>query len=78
MKWYKGSESSDGNGRDIIACYIANSELTFYRRIGISANDCSYWAYADEVDLQKDIIDNLHDSTKTVIPQYTGKRLISI
>ena len=77
MKWHKGSESSERN-RDVIACYIDGPILTFYRRIGILSDICAYWTYADEVDLQKDIIDSIHDSTKTTLPQYTGKRLISI
>ena len=79
MKWYKWTKASE-EGRSIIACYVAGPNLEFYRRLGGPRDDVdwTYWAYADEVDLQKDIIDNLPNSTKTTQQQYTGKRLISI
>ena len=63
--------------RWILACYVDNLGLTFYRRAG-GCMDCVYWAYQDEI-THEEILNNLHDECgKTTVKQYTGKRLISI
>ena len=88
MKWYRRSSHTPDPGRPILACFIEGDSsfgdgfgngLQIYRRVEDTGEiKCDYWAYQDQVDLQKDIIENLCDSKKTTIQQYTGKRLISI
>ena len=86
MKWHRRSSHTPEPYRRILACYIHGDpnftdldELRIYIRLdGRDDIKCNYWIYEDQIDLQKDIIENLHDSKKTKLPQYTGKRLISI
>ena len=76
MKWYSSDIKPDGR-RWIIYCWVSSDlTLSFHfekTNPAFASHDCRCWAYLDiEEFLNGKIIQ------KSDLPQYTGKRLISI